>query len=550
MLRFIIFVLISFISFDFLSQENPVFTTEEYKDYWFDKSGKPLFNKQNLQNGTNQSVQQRGVNSTPNPNPSNQPDPKNNVNNQEITLNKISYNSERKFKVANWLDKEKKDFKIEKQVHKIVFTISEDDFEVLQTSPLVFEFVLDQRIKNALFEKFVIQITKEKHEIKTELSYVKTDGEKDIAGEYLISTDTKPKKVKYFLTFSMGFTQKDVRTPFDVRIESYVDNEPRDVSSILHKVFLADKNEIAQLDISKTKINEIIVKYEGDKKDVKPITVKIEDESTYKNLQPTKSKRKAIIIANSYENNKNISSLGSHPLKDGRDVSNMLQSASRMDLWQIDTNFNMSKNELRKKFMESSYLDGYDTLFIYYAGHGVSTNIVKDGNENWVDYWVPSDINIDINQFLSKKDSLKPNQLDPILSQLYSINEVLSDIYRCYSKIYPAEMIRDRVKVMVLSDACREDISQHRGMKEKQLNSPKEIGFDYMVFPVVAEGKFTDNANSWTQKYLINYNQEFYKNNPFAGLPKEGYSVKPWFDYPSNNYGPKLEPFMSIFLLK
>jgi hypothetical protein len=175
---------------------------------------------------------------------------------------------------------------------------------------------------------------------------------------------------------------------------------------------------------------------------------------------------------------------------------------------------------------------------------------MKDGNENWVDYWVPNDINIDINQFLSKRDSLKPNQLEPILNQLYSINEVLADLYRSYSKIYSAEMIKERVKVMVLSDACREDISQHRGLKEKKINSPRKIGFDYMVFPVVAEGKYTDNSNSWTQKYMINYNQDFYKINPFQGLPREGYSVEPWYDYPSNENPPVLQPFMSVFLLK
>jgi len=553
MLRSLFFLLIISFRLTCFAQEYTTYTDEVNKKFWYDKDGRPLVKSTVLNSKDNSNNEPRGITVGSSKEglsyQSIKSDPKSSSLNseKEINLSVINYNERKVFKISDWQKETQKNKSIERQELKIGFKLSKEHIDILGTSPLNFSFLLDKKQKES-WPKFELTFTRVKNEIIIKLQTYESHGYYDHC-TYKSKIEGVDYK-KYVLTINLG----NQKTQFGFKLTDF-GNLNQD-TCICQEQIKDDPLYDKFLAIEKTSIVSIDISFEGIKKNLDPIrNFYIFDKSEYRdNYNRAKSKRKAIIIANNYENNKYVKKLDEFPLKDARDVIKKLKSGVNNKLWEIDSSFNLMKNDLQMKFKDKSFLDGYDTLFIYYAGHGVSTNILADnGEKKWEDYWVPPDFSVDLNSFLREdKDSLTQDELKQVTNQLYSISDVLKSLYEGYKKIYPEEYIRDNVKIMVLSDACREDISSSKRALYKPPSTASEIGFDYMVYPVVAEGKFADNLNSWTQKYFINYHDtKFYYTNPFSNLPRQGASVVPYQNCPSNKNKPAItDPFMGIVLLK
>ncbi len=533
---FIIYKLASF------SQSDPVYTDDEYKDYWFDINGRPLLKEENYQNDKGQNLknnQQRTITNIPNQNSSNKTDPKNQIsgNSQQITLEKINYNSSRKFKVSNWIVEKRNSFEMENQVQEISLKIPQEDFDILQSSPLILEFILDQKEKRARFVKFQILFKKSKNDIKIECWFFDRDGEHQ-EGEFYSNFEGK-EYLKYKLFIGLGYKdENNKKVLFNINLKESYKNDKIIDTTLLYREFLDDENILGLLDVGITKINEIVVKFDGDKKNVKAIDqFIISDKSKYRKIQNNKSKRKAIIIANDYTGS-NLD-LNGYPTSDANELSNII--SAKDGLWNIQKLYNKSKDSLKNYFSNADNFSNFDTLFIFYAGHGLSTNFGKEDEKIWKDYWVPNDFREDFDKISKSEESMKP-----VLNKLYSISDLLADINSSYLKTITSEEAMNKIKVIILSDACREDITKRGLIRNEQVNrSANDIKFDFLFLPVVAPGQLESNKRSWTKLNLIETLD--YRNRSFSGLP-EIQNATPWTNTMRN--GKDSKPFHEIYLLK
>jgi hypothetical protein len=350
----------------------------------------------------------------------------------------------------------------------------------------------------------------------------------------------------------------EAQIQFSVILDPYLNFKFSDEAIPLNKILSFDQN----CKIGVTSINKIIATSEGNKKStVGPIKDWYVYDISEHHPPLITQKRKAIIIANDYKDHKNISPLGEYPLADARGVIKKL--SLNPPLWQIDSCFNLTKDELRNKIKNRAYLEGYDTLFIYYAGHGLSYLDKTEKDRKWKDYWVPNDFDDDMKIFKSgtpfEEETL--NNIDSVLQKkkindaLYGVDQLLKDLQDNYENIHfnNRQHIEKKVKVMIVSDACREEIS-FRGLinQEPRSRDTLNVPFEYFFFATVPEGGKASNQKSWTQKYFIE-NEELH-NTPIESLPKVGENY-PTVVHIIKSKGKERDeiyqnPFTKIFLMK
>jgi hypothetical protein len=547
MFKYLHFFLILFASVCVLSQTDgePLFQSK-YKEFWFDKNGRPLIELENALNGPNRtemenqnrSISNLNNSANNNRNNGNQNSGNNNQNNSSensidptYILTTLFSNSSRTFKL---LDYKIKNYGLSsrytKQSIKVSLRFKKNIIEILKKNPLKFDFALDQSNNNP-YNKCEVIFTNENKKLAIEFILFK-NGKGFLREKKEINLEEDPQDNGKKIILKINLANKE--NAFLVNI--YEDN----IENIPHSLTSSDIDEEIKednyLSIENTQINQIFINFEGDDKSKIGLDCKIYEDSkcSVKKI----SRRKAILIANDYSESDNLN-LDGHPTGDADELAKIMASTDR--LWDIQKLYNKSKDSLKNYFLNVDNFSNFDTLFIFYAGHGVSGNFGKDDEKIWKDYWVPNDFKEGLGIFNNSKSE---ESLNNILNKLYSINELLIDVNNVYHKLINDEKRFKDVKLVIISDACRDDITRTRTLIPPNRKT-NEVKFDFLFLPVVAPGDVASNKNSWTRKNLIE-STEFRKRS-FAGLP-EIKDATPWDNTDRN--GTDTKPFTEIYLLK
>jgi hypothetical protein len=542
---FFIFVLLLYTIQSFCQDDKDI-TRKDCAKFWLDKNDKPLINPNSFSNAggntQNNSLPDRGLFATKEVAGGDKP--------KELNedLHDFEYNVIRQFDVLKYMDEKYPNHTKQKQGFSVSFHLPEEYRDILPkkldksaTSGLSFKFILDQS-KQQYCRAIEVRFTYEKEILRLHIDRI------DVDGTNISLHDSKAEDIEDKLNIKWPENTSRLPIDFSLNLDSTnFDFLINDVSIPLQK----EKPFKRSVNTKCTSINKIIATSEGLKKStVGPIKEwYVFDESLYRPLTRKNQRRKAIIIANNYNDHKYISPLEEYPINDARGVFKKLDLDPK--LWERDTLFNLSEQQLRNKIRNSAYLEGYDTLFIYYAGHGVSYLDQSDKDAKvWKDYWVPNDFDDSLSS-----ESLQNKDLKFYNETFYGVHELLEDLRYNYENIYfnNRERIEKTVKVMIISDACRENFS-HRGLINLERNSRDALNvpFEYFFFPAVPEGGRAANKKSWTQKYFIN-NEEL-QNTPIESLPKVGENY-PTVLHMIKSKGKESDeiyqnPFTKIFLMK
>lgn len=547
MLRYIHFFLSLFASICVLSQTDGVpLTQPKYKEFWFDKNGRPLIELENSSNGPNRTAmenQNRSIsnlnnsenNNRNNGNQNSSNDNQNNSSENSIdptdVLTTLFSNSSRTFKL---LDYKIKNYgpssRYTKQSIKVSLRFKKNIIDILKKNPLKFDFALDQSNNNP-YNKCEVIFTNENKKLAIEFILFK-NGKDFLREKKEINLEEDPLDNGKKIILKINLANKE--NAFSVNI--YEDNSDKVPHSLTSSDIDEEIKEDNYLSIENTQINQIFINFEGDDKSKIGLDCKIYEDSkcSVKKI----SRRKAILIANDYkENNLNLEGI---PTRDADELAKIIASNDR--LWNIQKLYNKSKDSLRKYFLNLDNFSNFDTLFIFYAGHGVSTNFGEAENKIWKDYWVPNDFNekIEIIDNSKTEESIKP-----ILDKLYGIEELLNDINNVFKNLITTKEGFEKIKVVLISDACRQDITKRALLPNSVNRNKNDVQYDFYFIPVVAKGDLESNRSSWTKKYLID--SPDFRNSSFAGLP-ELENATPWTNTMRNGLDTK--PFSSIYLLK
>ena len=479
---------------------------------------------------------------------------------KSISLEKIAYNTSRKFDLITWIKEEKLELG-KKQSIDIQFNLKAVNLKALEKSPFTIEFELDKD-KQKEFNSFQIDfeyVDKENLKIRFTINPLNIDDDK-VQMNQNISTKKVMEDGSLQITLTTTLSKQAPYFTNLIRTEHKEDSDSIPLSNIQ----ITNNKKIKGINLNQTKIKSIRLKYEGVEKSMPDISIlAIEDNSIYdaQAFKKTNPTRKAIIIANyNYLQEDEFPSLGTHPREDALGVKAILEKEDNLYRWETDTLFNLSKNDLRKILLDGAYTRGFDTLFVYYAGHGLSNNQESE----YQDYWVPDSVNLDKKvlekavdkkrEILKELDDKFSNKkiyqtqyhqsLDSIYKKyneisiefynknLYNIKDVLKDLYTAalHENNNDVEGTNQKLKILMISDACREVVDDKRGGKIKRRNNDNDsiFEFDYWIWPVVEIGNKTPNEHSWTQRYFIKAQEDekYYNNYSFGSIPHLEY-VKP-----------------------
>ena len=553
--------------------------------HWYNTSNNSKLIAVEKPNFTPPSISNENSRSAQNTNGKN-PNPQSNNNEKTkkaISLGKIAYNTSRKFDLIKFITGQK--LTIDKQqAFDIQFNLKANNLKALEKSPFTIEFDLDRENGQKEFKSFQIvfkYLDKENLNIIFTINPSNSDDDK-VEIEKKVSTKKVIEDGSIQINLTTTLSKKE---PYFTNVITTQHNEDSD-SIILTSAQISSNKKIKVITLIKTKIKAIKMIYGGDEKSMPDISIQaIEDNSIYANdSKKTKPTRKALIIANfNYPKEDDFISLGTHPREDALGVKAILEKEDNLYRWETDTLFNLSKNDLQKKLLEGAYTRGFDTLFVYYAGHGLSNN----QKEKYQDYWVPDDVNLDnetlkkaseklkkskkeLEEKLKKKiinedkynkdsDSINSNynaiSIEFYNKNLYNIKDVLRDLYTAalHNNNNDEEGTKQKLKILMISDACRAEIQEDRGVKFTRENEEDVLGlgFDYYIWPVVAIGDKTPNVNSWTQQHFIKQHEadDYYYKNSFGSLPHIEH-VNPIQNIRANNDGVIKNPINEIKLLK